>query len=132
MSSDTNASRYANPHVQYMSEAPRTADEMVPIIKPTRYGAIVASPTQIIREGDWVGVWRVTRVWRNGRHLGYVRIDLDVMTVRARLEWDVRELSPVLSIKPGIGAMSIPTALQRACEMLTLVRAAYDCDKMNK
>lgn len=108
-----------------VSEMPYTPDESRPIRHDTQYGAVWCAPVQIVREGPWAGVWRVTRIWHESdkqpmEHcIGYVRFDLDEKTVHIRGNWEEKESRGYYPMESA----SLPNALKTACAVLLRVHA---------
>lgn len=111
---------YTDPHTLYVSEMPCNLDEQQHIVKKYGNTLIWCEPVQIIREGDWSGVWRVTRLWLSDRLLGYVRFDLDEMFAHMRPGlWNNEEMIACWDISRKGGFVS---GLANACETILLYR----------
>lgn len=126
----TNGLNYADPHFLHISEIPCNLDEQQAVVKKYGDSLIRCEPVQIIRDGDWSGVWRVTRVWgilgRGDKSqvvlLGYVRFDLDDLFIYMRPGlWSNEEMVARWDINTRGGMVS---GLRQACETLLLYRMA--------
>jgi hypothetical protein len=111
---------YEDPYKLHISEMPCNLDEQTHIIKKYADTLIKCEPVQIIRNGDWSGTWRVTRVSTLYSVLGYVRFDLDDLFAYMRPGvWDNEEMVARFDISAAGGFV---TGLRNACETLLLYR----------
>lgn len=111
---------YADVYELHTSELPSTLDEAARIVKKLDNEDIEVAPVQIIREGNFKGVWRISRIWYRNHLIGYVRFDLDERILRMRTKWDSPEFVATYSFGTGKSEMPIPVALRHACQTLVL------------
>lgn len=111
---------YADVYELHVSELPTTLDEAKRIVKKLDNEDIEVCPVQIVREGDWAGVWRISRIWYQNNLIGYVRLDLDAEIVCMRPRWDAPEFIATYAFGVDKLHLSIPVALRCACQTLVL------------
>lgn len=111
---------YADVYELHTSELPSTLDEARRIVKKLDNEDIEVAPVQIIREGNFKGVWRISRIWYRNHLIGYVRLDLHEDIVHMRPRWDAPEFVATYSFGIGKSDLPIPVALRHACRTLML------------
>lgn len=126
---------YADTNELHVSEFPFTPAEQQHVYKDLNGTAVRCEPSQIIRKGAYRDMWRVTRIWVADRLIGYVRIDLDDLTVYMRPgNWQNREMVAVFTFG---GGRHITQALRAATEtlltydMYQLVEETRECGMSN-